>query len=339
VIGNDGYGRFLRLRRVLPTSSPPPSMSKARPAPNSVSAPVPGVVVEMPRVPLGPVDVEMGVTRPPVVVKLRPPPAPLVVVVVDDDEVVVGDDEVVVVGDDEVVVVGDDEEVVVGDDEEVVGDDDEVVVGDDEEVVVVGDEEVVVGEDDEPLVVVVARQVPVRVKKSVEVTPSTVAVSYASSRTDPACADTTANLACVWTVPDTRPVSNTAVNDEPNTAWSPGRTNTHPSVLELAVSPKASPQSFATASCTALSPSLDSRRQAFPDGTPVASVSVAAPARSVGQSVAPWVVAWPTTLVMVPTPAVPRPMKARPAAATAAPAMRVTDRLCKMPARSLTGAP
>jgi hypothetical protein len=51
------------------------------------------------------------------------------------------------------------------------------------------------------------------------------------------------------------------------------------------------------------------------------------------------VVAWPTTLVMVPTPAVPRPMKARPAAPTAAPAMRVTDLLCKMPARSLTGAP
>jgi hypothetical protein len=49
--------------------------------------------------------------------------------------------------------------------------------------------------------------------------------------------------------------------------------------------------------------------------------------------------ACPTTLVMVPTPAVPRPMKARPAVATAAPAMRATDRLCKMPARSLIGAP
>jgi len=319
-------------------------MSKARPAPNSVSAPVPGVVVEIPRTPLASVDAELLTSSlgDVVVVMLRPPPAPVVVVVVGDDEVVVGDDDEVVVGDDDEVVVGDDDEVVGGDDDEVVvGDDDEVVVGDDE-VVVVGDEEVVVGEDDELLVVVVARQVPVRVKNSVEVTPSTVAVSYASSRTDPAGADTTANLALDWTVPGTNVIvpltSNTAVNESPNTACSPGRTNTQPSVVGLAVSPK-EPQSFVTFSCTAVSLSLASRRQASPGGTPVASVSVAAAARSVGQSVAPWVVAWPTTLVMVPTPAVPRPMKARPAAATAAPAMRVTDRLCKMPARSLIGAP
>jgi hypothetical protein len=40
--------------------------------------------------------------------------------------------------------------------------------------------------------------------------------------------------------------------------------------------------------------------------------------------------------VTVPTPAVPRPMKARPAVATAAPAIRVIDRLWRIPALRLT---
>jgi hypothetical protein len=290
-------------------------MSRARPAPNWVSAPVEGVVVVTPRTPPAPLAELDEVLMP------RLPLASL-----EAAELLAGEDE--------------EAELLAGEDEE-----DELLAGEDE------DDELLAGEDededeDEDVDEDVARQVPVRVKNSVLVTPSTVAVAYASSKTDPAGADTTTNLALDWTVPGTNTVvivpftstANTAQNESPNTACSPGRTNTQPSVVGLAVSPK-EPQSFVTFSCTAVSPSLASKRQASPCGTPVASVSVAAALRSVGQSVAPWVVACPTTLVMVPTPAVPRPMKARPAMPMAAPATRVPGPVPRMSATLITFLP
>jgi hypothetical protein len=158
-------------------------MSMARPAPNSVSAPVPGVVVEIPRTPLASVEVEL-VSVP------RTPLAPVVVVVVgDDDEVVVGDDEVVV-GDDEVVV---------GDDEVVVGDDVVVVVGD-VVVVVVGDVVVVVAE------VVVVGPEPHDVnsnRRAVSVTapPFSSTCAVALMRVAPAPGETAANLAVPFPPP------------------------------------------------------------------------------------------------------------------------------------------
>jgi hypothetical protein len=186
------------------------------------------------------------------------------------------------------------------------------------------------------VVVVVDTHTPVTSKNSVlspsDVPLSSVTVAYASSRTDPAGAETTAFCPAGGpvTVAGSVPVSNTAVTDVkvlPSPPLSPslspwGRTKTQPSVVELAVSPKL-PQSLPTPAVDAVVPSKLSLTHASPDGTRVSVAQVA-------------IVAWPTTLVMVPTPAVPRPMNARPAIPMAAPAILVPGPLPRMSPNLIT---
>lgn len=77
-----GYWRFLRPNREPPKVMPPPRMSRARPAPNSTSAPVPGV--ETARTPVAAAEVvEVLATELVVVPDTLPLPLPVVEEVVE----------------------------------------------------------------------------------------------------------------------------------------------------------------------------------------------------------------------------------------------------------------